>query len=148
MNGSGQVKRNKSGRILRPWLNHGYEQVSLCKNGITVRRSVHDLVAAAFLGPKPKGFEVNHINGNRSDNRACNLEYVTRKENNHHGRYVLGHNPIGSKHGRSKITEEIAMAIYKMRVSGKELTEVASTFGVSVSTVSMIASKKIWRHIH
>ncbi len=54
----------------------------------------------------------------------------------------------GSAHGRSKITESVAMAIYKMRLEGKELTEIAAAFGVCIATVSMIANKKIWRHIH
>jgi hypothetical protein len=42
---------------------------------------VHDLIARAFLGNKPKGYDVDHINGNRADNRPSNLRYVTRSEN-------------------------------------------------------------------
>lgn len=42
---------------------------------------VHKIVAEAFLGPCPEGFQINHRNGEKNDNRATNLEYVTRSEN-------------------------------------------------------------------
>lgn len=42
---------------------------------------IHDLIARAFLGNRPKGYDVDHINGNKTDNRPSNLRYVTRSEN-------------------------------------------------------------------
>ena len=48
-------------------------------NGQTFR--VHDLIARAFLGSRPDNYDVDHINGNRADNRPSNLRYVTRSEN-------------------------------------------------------------------
>ncbi len=43
--------------------------------------TIHSLVAEAFLGPRPKGYDIDHISGDKTDNRLCNLEYVTHKEN-------------------------------------------------------------------
>lgn len=45
------------------------------------QRYVHDLVAAAFIGPKPSGMDVLHGNDRPTDNRAVNLSYGTRQKN-------------------------------------------------------------------
>lgn len=67
----GTVKRN--GRPARSYIsNAGYLRVGL--------HLVHRLVAEAFHGPCPLGYEVDHVNGDKLDNRAVNLEYVTRCE--------------------------------------------------------------------
>lgn len=77
--------------------NRGYWEVGLFRkeNGVSTSRDwirVHQLVAAAFIGPKPKGKEVNHKDGNKKNNRADNLEYCTRSENILHSYWHLGRN--------------------------------------------------------
>lgn len=42
----------------------------------------HTVVTLAWLGEKKEGFEVDHINNIRTDNRAINLQYLTKSENN------------------------------------------------------------------
>lgn len=60
---------------------HGYPCVVLCKKGKRKHIRVHQLVASAFI-PKLEGkSEINHINGNKTDNRVENLEWCTRSEN-------------------------------------------------------------------
>lgn len=44
-------------------------------------RTVHSLVAEAFLGPRPYGYDIDHVNGTKTDNRAENLRYVTHQDN-------------------------------------------------------------------
>lgn len=60
---------------------YGYLSVVLCKNGIQTNYKVHRLVMLAFIGEPPAGCEVNHIDGNKSNNRLDNLEYITSSEN-------------------------------------------------------------------
>lgn len=69
--------------------NH-YLSVHLSKNGKATRKNVHRLVAMAFVSNPSNKLQVNHINGNRADNRAENLEWVTGSENIKHSFYRLG----------------------------------------------------------
>ena len=59
----------------------GYLGVILCRNGKPYNRRVHQLVAEAFLGPRPDGQLVRHLNSDPTDNRLCNLAYGTNSEN-------------------------------------------------------------------
>ena len=59
----------------------GYLKVSLYKNGQQTQRLVHRVVADAFLDRDPNRDFVNHIDGNKRNNRADNLEWCTRSEN-------------------------------------------------------------------
>lgn len=79
-----RMGRRQGGRMLRPSPNvkSGYPTVQL-RDGLTGSpRTVHSLVASAFLGPKPAGAEcVRHLNDNPADNRVENLAWGTKKEN-------------------------------------------------------------------
>ena len=67
-------------RILKPIINKdGYMFVRLCKNGKCKNMRIHKLVASAFLGESD--LQVDHIDGDKLNNRLDNLEYVTPKEN-------------------------------------------------------------------
>jgi len=78
--------RSCAERILATPINKrwGYFQVTLWTGGIGITKRVNVLVAKAFLGPAPKGKEVNHVDGVKTNNRDSNLEYLTRKQNIHH----------------------------------------------------------------
>lgn len=80
-------KRRKE-QIVTPIIQKsGYAHVGLWRKQTCKQARVHRLVAEAFCeNPMPeKKTQVNHINENKLDNRACNLEWVTPKENTNHG---------------------------------------------------------------
>lgn len=56
----------------------GYLQCNLSRNGHVINRHVHVLVAKTFIGPRPDGMDVVHVNGERDDNRLENIRYGTR----------------------------------------------------------------------
>ena len=74
-------------RILKPRENknrNGYYELSLRKDGKEKRFKVHRLVACAFIENPYNKPEVNHIDGNKSNNCVSNLEWTTSKENKEH----------------------------------------------------------------
>ena len=84
----GQVRNDKTGRILKAYrMKNGYFRVDLRKKGEVKHFRVHRLVAQAFIendSPLTKT-QVNHINEDKSDNRACNLEWCSTEYNVNYG---------------------------------------------------------------
>ena len=81
-NEQGLVRNKKTGRILKQWKHKtGYLMVSLCKDGKKKNHSVHRLVAIMWI-PNPDNLEtVNHIDHNKENNNADNLEWMSRNNN-------------------------------------------------------------------
>lgn len=127
----------------------GYPCSVLYKNGHALNKKVHALVCSAFHGNRPSPLsEVNHIDGNKRNNCASNLEWSTRSENMRHAResglWTPNH---GTQNGRSKLTQSDVLEIRNRRSSGEKPKEIAPVFRVSASTIRDICSGRAWKHL-
>ncbi len=81
---SGKVRNAVTRHVLKPWVAQGYETLRLWNNTGKHSLKVHRLVAGAFLKNPLSKPEVNHIDGNKLNNFAKNLEWCTSSENTRH----------------------------------------------------------------
>jgi hypothetical protein len=140
----------KQGRILKPMAStrfgQTYQQVAFYRNGVRHYFKVHHLVLLAFVGPRQPGYEVNHIDGDGSNNRRDNLEYVTRSENLKHAYQNGLMNTRGDRNPAAILTwtqvEEIRHRFRSGESTGRAL---AREFKVSPSTISFVVTGGTWR---
>lgn len=156
----GLVRRNagtrcRETRVLKPWPGTRpagkppYMLVTLYRDRVAAACLVHRLVALAFV-PNPRGKpQVNHENGDTTDNRAANLTWATNGENQRHRFDVLGRrNPRGSAHAQAKLTEKDVVAIRRLAAAG-DMThaEIAARFRVKRPTIRSILYGRKWKHV-
>ena len=122
----------------------GYLGVILCDGEAGKKRfEVHTLVAKAFIGPRPKGMEVCHNDGNPSNNTRKNLRYDTHSKNSM-DRVNHGTTNRGERHGMNKLTEEEVHSIRALLDRGMSQTSISRRFGITQSAVSNINTSKTW----
>lgn len=81
---NGDVRSERNGRLLRPTTDKdGYFYYVLCVNRERHTIKAHRLVAMAFIDNPDNKPSIDHINSIKTDNRVCNLRWVTNKENTH-----------------------------------------------------------------
>jgi hypothetical protein len=151
----GRVRRETSGRatyagrLLKVRPNpKGYLYVFPSAQGKRRVLYIHSLVAKAFIGPRPEGYEVNHRDGDKTNNTRANLEYVTGTDNIRHG-FAEGLivSPKGTAHGMAILTVDEVKAIREMARQGRSQRSIAIAFGVAQGTVSAVILRKHWAHI-
>lgn len=142
----------QKGRILKQQIDkRGYLKVSLSKSvgGVRTKKTItiHRLVAIAFIPNPDNKPQVNHIDGDKTNNYYMNLEWCTNSENMRHA-FNTGafKNRKGSIVGTSKLVEEEVVQIKKLKGNMKTM-DIAKYFNVSISTISAIHHERNWKHI-
>lgn len=154
----GKVYSHYQNKFMKTYINNsGYERVKLSKGGCSKHKLVHRLVAEAYV-KGDASLEVNHKNSNKLDNRAVNLEWVTRKENVRHS----------IKSGNFNVTkaQKVAKEVNKKKVAQYDLEgnliavyesqkEAGEKTGSCRHKISLVVSGKrkthnnfIWRRVH
>lgn len=142
------VRGCRTGNIRVPRLHTGYIVYLISVDGKPYLRYAHRMVADAFIGPIPKGMQVNHIDGNRANPVAENLEIITCSENRAHSYRVLGNKPNKSveTNGNVKLTWGIVDKIRSEYANGGiSHPQLARRYGVSRMTILRIINKRSWR---
>jgi len=149
---NGKIYSCYTQRFLKPIpQRNGYLHVTLCAKNKKKQVGVHVLVAESFIGIRKAGYVTNHKNGNKQDNRAENLEWVTIRENVNHA-YQNNLRTIDQKHrdrcaalgrARRSYSEETAHDVQDL-YSGKrgEKIGLARMFGLSRYAISSILGGK------
>lgn len=141
------VHRVYPGRVIKATSdNHGYLRVCLTRQGRKAEtRRIHHLVALAFLGPRPDGYDVCHNDGDQANNNLSNLRYATHSENEldkrRHGSMLCG-----EKHLDAKLNDAIVLDL-RADLQGKTQSWWARRLGVSEAAMSRAISGATWRHL-
>lgn len=130
----------KPGAVYSPWLGkNGYLYISTQHKGVRRKLLPHRLVALAFVDGYFQDATVNHIDHNRQNNVATNLQWMTRSQNTADvwSSGVIAH--YGEKHPSSVLSDADAEAIRLARKSGERAQDIADRFGVSKWNIYKIA---------
>lgn len=141
--------RSVKGTIMKKNLVNRYYCIALSRNGDKKTHKVSRMVASAFI-PNPENKpQVNHIDGNKLNDEASNLEWSTCSENIQHA-FDIGIKDHSGTAGpqETKLTETDVLDIRNTWNLGCFMQkEIANAWGVSVPTISMIVNRKSWTHI-
>lgn len=148
--------RVSKGRVLKLNYTHpsGYARARFAVDGTTTNKTIHPLIARAFLGdpPGPTGsrrgeWTVDHLDFDKTNNRVDNLEWVTSEEN--FRRYVdRGTVKRGAAHPSAKLTDDDVREIRRLYATGQfTQRELAEQYDVSPSRVSTIIRREGWSHV-
>ncbi len=139
-------ERKQFGKILKPIFDvGGYQYIALHKNANGKMFKVHRLVALAFIPNINNKLEINHLDEDKKNNKAENLEWCTRLENEHWGtkRERCMHNTdyksIAVKNSKAVIQLDLDNNIVFVWDS---LAQIHKTLGYSQGNISMCCNGK------
>lgn len=155
----GRVKGPRS--ILKPLIDkYGYYRICLYRNRKKYYKFIHSLILESFIGPRPKGYECNHKDGKKENNKLNNLEWTTPSENQKHAfRLGLQTSLKGEKCPTRKLSSNDVKWIrdifnnseYKLSKDGRKFyknityKQIANLFGICYQNIDCILNNKTWK---
>lgn len=122
----------------------GYIHLAMSDGPKVTRISAHRVIWEYVHGPitDPK-LQINHLNGDKTDNRIANLELVDARTNVRHALTTgLAHPARGEHHWRTKLTDVQVAEIRRLAAAGAKGTHLATHYGCSKSRISVIVAHK------
>ncbi len=141
---SGDVYSHRSCRLLKRY-NHpsGYKFTALHKDGKRHQRLIHRVVAAAYI-PNPDNLPtVNHKDGDKTNNKVSNLEWMSYRDNNLHALETGLNNPAN----RRAFSDEEAHTICKMLMDGWRQKDIVDSLGLDRSSVKQVRYSGYYEHV-
>lgn len=129
----------------------GYVAIILAKKGVAYRGyRLHQLVARAFLGDQPEGTVVNHKDGDKTNNKPGNLEFITQKENVLHGisigRRKTAKNPVNGQFSPVLSVDQVG-EIKALIGSGTPLYRISEEYKVTTQAIRSIKMGRNWNRV-
>lgn len=144
-NTRGGGKRFVQPRIMKSGYNgSGYLHVGCGRNKLY--RTIHRLVATAFIQNSDNLEFVNHKDGNKKNNHVSNLEWCTRQQNEDHAFATGLKNSTGSNNAMAKLTDDKVLFILT-NYSKIPDADICSMFNIHLATLQRIVNRKIWKHV-
>jgi hypothetical protein len=133
----GNIKNGE--RTLKGWMNtNGYKRITIKGKNLYI----HHLVAKAFIGDRPEGNVIDHINRVRSDNKITNLRYITAKANYIHPTAPKPDGYIKYKHYQSKASAKKCSDRYRAKKKAElaKIIEIAKIQQEALAKISEITN--------
>lgn len=147
-----------NGRWVKPAIKNGslagagYLMCSYRLNGKVFPFYFHRLVAEAFCQNPDAKPCVNHIDGDKRNNRPANLEWVTNLENMQHAKRLgllwnCGEQRLGELNPVAKLNDNEVSIMKRRILDGDPIALLAMDFGISTSQIYHIKNGRYWRHV-
>ena len=147
----GRIRRYDNKKILKTQTNgFGYECITLHVNGKKHTKTIHRLVAKAFVdNPDPENFkEINHKSGIKLENDMDNLEWTDRSGNIRHALDTGLKIPLkGEKHPNHKHSEEFIREVCELMEEGNTNKDIREKIGMKSDAISSIRTGKSWNSV-
>jgi hypothetical protein len=137
----GTIFSLQSKMFMNPINTNGYLSVKMAGK----LESIHRLVGELFIPNPDNKPEINHNDGDTTNNNVDNLFWATSKENIQHKIYQLGKDHRGSKNGMAKLTLEDVDKIKVLYQSGYSQNKLGEMFGISQGKISNVVNEKSYK---